>query len=297
MPLRQPESISLPPGSANTVAAWIMHLGFETYIAYLRSVCSMAPQQPGPVAMPFGAGPIQQPYYGAPMMPQAMPFAQYPAEPAWADQQAFPPELPSAIYNGLHFNDLQKRNFDIVRNMQARELCSTIPPLLPPPAVNERVMKIKAEEYALRRPDHETRQAINIRLINLGRGLYRQYLVDQLAQRDAGNRADPNVDARSLSIAYQAYLAVRLDLPGPIQDLQRRLDEGTMRGDIFEGIIPWASVAEVVDHICEEVRVKEIADPEEEVFKAFLQKQEFWQAHLVPENLYLRNALFTNLSS
>lgn len=291
-----PPAFGLQSGSAGTPAAWLTQLGMETYIAQLRAAWGMPPQQPASVATPFGAGLIQQ-SYGAAAMPQATPFAQYAATPAWAAPQAAAPVLPSAVYEGRHFDELQKQNFDIVRNQQAQEVCSTIPPLLPEAAINERVMKIKAEEYALRRADHETRQAINLRLINLGRGLYRQQMVDKIAQQEALNRADPRLDARSLSIGYQAFLAEALDLPGPINDLVKRLNEGTMREDIFDGVIPLATVPTEVGRIRAQVELVETSDPSGKAFAAFLGKQKFWQAHQEQENLYLRNALYTNLSS
>lgn len=226
-----------------------------------------------PPHMPYGAaGSFQQPGWGG----------AFPPLPAWGPT-ANPSQPPAgAAYEGQFFDVLQRQNHEFARDTQARVLCNTVPPLIPEAAVAAEVNKIKNEEINMSRMYmrdlHTTQSEIERRLVGeLGRGLYRQDLVNKIAIEKAPQLQRQNADARSLSIAYQAYLMKKLLMPGPIRQIEWHLSNKTLRADIFDGIIPKSAVFTEVDNVYRQVMLEETSDLDGRKFMAFLEGQQFWK--------------------
>lgn len=279
-------------------SAWLSQLGkryVELYLAQMSAAAGL-PQYGGQPFMPYyGAGQLQQAYAAAGLQ-QTAPAAQFPVPPVWATPPAAAnPPMQTRVYEGELHELIQKQNHAILRNEDARTVFTTLPAVMDVAAVDVLVLKIKQEEYAIRRPVHETRYAVGVRLLDVARGLYRQHLIDAIAKREARNRADPRVDERSLSLTYQACLAASLDLPGPTRGLVAELDGGTMRRDLFEGILPPENLIEEYRRVEAEVKLRETADPSGRHFEEFLYKQPFWQKYQAEEAWYRQQQLYWTL--
>ncbi len=275
----------------------LMQLGvqaLEQQLAQLRTAFGFANQQVGQVPNPYGAGQFQ-PAYAPAGLPQA---AQYPAPPAWAAQQAVAPQAPVNTAASQHQEEMMRRNSAILRDQQMKEVCATIPELLNEPGIDAVVAAIKSNVMQAGLSEYATRYTINDSLIGLGRKLYRQRAVDTIARRDALNRADPRISARALSIAYQAMLAGpdELDLVGPIRKLAEHLDQGTIRSDLFSGMLPPQTLLEESDKVLAEVRAMEAGDGYDTGFSTFLYQQKFWQEHTRLEDQHVRNTIYTHMS-
>lgn len=288
-----------PQAGAVDSQAWIMQLGVnqlvQMYQAQLQAAFGLVPQQAGQAFVPGGTA---QAYASAGWQQAAPAVYQQAATTAWTAPQAAGAQLPvTTVYEGRHDADLQGRNFGIRRDQQMREVCQTIPTVLSELGVNELVVSIKSQVYSLGLSEHQTRDMISNKLVELGAGLYRQRMVDAIARREALDRADPNVDAHTRSIAYQTYLAETLGLPGPIMGLVDKLNTGQMRRDLFQGVFTDEALAREGGRVGSMVEQAEIADRLDgyKQFKDFLNKQKFWQEHTHQESLFLRNALYANL--
>ncbi len=294
-----PPTFGLQPGAMDP-RTMLMQLGvqaLEQQLAQLRTAFGFATQQVGQMPNPYGFGQFQ-PAYAPAGMHQAAPAAQYPAPPAWATPQTAAPQEPVDFAASQHQEEMMRRNSAILRDQQMKEVCEIIPPVLNEPGIDALVVAIKFNVRQSGLSEYETRYRINNGLIDLGRKLYRQRMVDTIAQRDALNRADPRISARALSIAYQAMLAGpdQLDLVGPIRKLAEHLDQGTVRGDLFNGMLAPQTLMQESDKALAEVRTMETADEYDRGFNTFLHQQKFWQEHTQLEDQYVRSTIYTHMS-
>jgi hypothetical protein len=276
-----------PQTGAVDPQTWFMQLGVQMYVTQLQVAAGLAPQPVGQAFMPGGAGQA----FGATGAQQA-------AIPAWAPAQAAGTQLPpSMVYDGMHAVELRNRNFGILRNQQMLEVCRTIPGVMSERGIDERVLSIKAEVRSMGLNEHQTRDRIGNRLVELGAGLWRQRMVDEIARDEALQGAAPHVDAHTRSIAFQTFLAEPLNLPGPIMGLVKALNERKMRDDLFEGAFPEEVLKQEGERVLDKVRLIETSDFQNghRLFNKFLNEQKFWQEHSAQESEYLRNALYANL--
>ena len=216
--------------------------------------------------------------------------------PAWAEGPgSFQPAAGTA-YHGHHWDLLQQQSYEAARDYLAKQMCEKLPPLLPQSGIKGEVKRIWAEEngpqYRLVRNEFEITQAVRNRLIGqLGRSLYRQQLLNQLAIEAMIKQPGRSTNAHNLSIAYQAYLAESLDLPGPIRALYDDLkaDPPRLQPDIFDGIVP--DPASEIEDVYRKVESEETADLDGGKFNAWLERQEFWKAFTKNDTEFLKNAI------
>ena len=291
MPFAQ-ATFGLPPGATDP-RTMLMQLGvqaLEQQLTQLRMAFGFATPQAGQMPNPYGAF-QSQPAYAPAGLPQV---AQNLPPPAWAAPQSAAPQV--AV--NPHEEEIMRRNSMILRDQHLREVCETIPPVLNNEAVDAMAATIRANVMQAGLDQNTTHYRINSGLVELGRRLYRQRVVDTIAQRNALNRADPRVNARSLSIAYQCMLAGpnQLDLVGPIRKLLNLLDEGKLRGDLFDGLLNRQTLLDETDRVFNEVTTMEAGDEYDRGFNTFLYQQKFWQEHTQQDSQYVRNTLYQHLS-
>jgi hypothetical protein len=254
------------------------------------------PAQPGPY--PYGYA--SQPY---PLQPQMQAgIYSNPANlqgnpPTWAaGAGSFQPARGEA-YNGDHRELLQKQTHETHRDYMAHQVCTLLPPLLPQAAINEKVQEIWAEEnmpqygqYGTMRSQFEIKQAIRTRLIGqLGRSLYRQHLLNQLAITAMKNQPDRETNAHHLSIAYQTYLAESCDLVGPVRALFNALKDKQWPPDLFDSIVPDSLE---IDNVYAMVMSQETADLIGGKYKAWLEQQEFWKTFTAEDTKFVANSMY-----
>lgn len=292
---------------ATNPQAWLMQLGVnqlvQMYQAQLQAAMGLGlppaafPMQPSAFPLQQAAFPMQQAAFSTQQAPFSLQPASAPAAFLAAQVAAAQRIPPNTIYDGRHDAELRDRNFGIRRDQQMREVCQTIPTVLTELGINELVMSIKQQVYSMGLSEHQTRDMIGNKLVELGAGLYRQRMVDEIARQETLDRADPNVDAHTRSIAYQAYLAETLGLPGPIMGLVDKLNVGQMRRDLFDGVFSQEALAREGARVGNQVEMAETSDRLNgyKQFKTFLNGQKFWQEHSAQDSAYLRNALYANL--